>query len=158
MVSAVDADQALRVLAKHKLSDPTLFDVLTATYAELGKLDDARTLNQRAIESNAYSTTETKCQRFARGVLLGEPLALDKLRTLLIAYSTGLGEAAADGDKGDGHSPFARILAENIPIPDVEIGDMFKRVSRQMVATAQQKPSLDFGWGVGEDFAFVGKP
>lgn len=82
LVSAVDAAQALRVLAKHKLSDPALFDVLAATYAELGKLDDARELNDRALESNAYATTETRCHRFARSVVLGDPLALDKLRPL----------------------------------------------------------------------------
>jgi hypothetical protein len=82
LVSGADAGQSLRVLAKHRLSDPTLFDVLAATYAELGKLDDAREINARALESNVYASTETKCHRLARDVALGEPQSLDNLRTL----------------------------------------------------------------------------
>lgn len=82
LVSEADADQAERVLVRHKIDQPELYDLLAATYAELGKLDDARVLSGRAIESNAYAKPVTQCRRLARHVLLGEVQALDKLGKL----------------------------------------------------------------------------
>jgi uncharacterized caspase-like protein len=80
---------------------------------------------------------------------------LDKRRNVLVAYSTGPGEAAADGEKADGNSPFARILAENIPVPDRGIVDMFRNVTTQMVESFDQKPWLDLGWTARDEFVFV---
>jgi hypothetical protein len=79
LVSEGDADQAERVLAHHKIDRPELFDILAATFAELGKLDDALVLNARAMESNGYADTRTKCHRLARHVALGETEMLDTL-------------------------------------------------------------------------------
>jgi uncharacterized caspase-like protein len=81
---------------------------------------------------------------------------LDKRRNVLVAYSTGPGETAADGEKADGNSPFAKILAENIPIPNLGIVDMFRNVTTQMVENFDQKPWLDLGWTAHEEFVFVG--
>lgn len=81
--------------------------------------------------------------------------ALDKKRSIFIAYSTGADEIAADGDKNDGNSPFATVLAENIRVPDQEIDDMFMHVRLRMVENFDQKP-----WqtnGMLRSFAFVGE-
>jgi len=82
--------------------------------------------------------------------------AIDRKRSVLIVYSTGVDETAADGEKEDGNGPFAATLAENIRVPDQEIGDMFRNVSVQMVENFDQKP-----WqsnGMLRRFAFVGEP
>lgn len=83
---------------------------------------------------------------------------LDKKRNVLIVYSTGLGETAADGDKADGNSPFATILAENMRVPNQGIVDTFINVSSQMVDRFDQKPWLDLGWTGREKFTFVSEP
>lgn len=80
---------------------------------------------------------------------------LDKRRNVLVAYSTGPGETAADGDEGDGNSPFAKILSEAIPVPNQGIVDMFFDVSAQMVEHFDQRPWLDVGWSGREKFVFV---
>ena len=82
--------------------------------------------------------------------------ALDKKRSVLIVYSTGVDETAADGEKEDGNSPFASILAENMRVPDQEISDMLRTVSLQMVENFDQKPWQNNG--MLRSFAFVGEP
>ena len=83
---------------------------------------------------------------------------LDKKRNVLIVYSTGLGETAADGDKAVGNSPFAIVLAENMRVPNQGIVDTFINVSSQMVDGFDQKPWLDLGWTGREKFSFVSEP
>jgi uncharacterized caspase-like protein len=80
---------------------------------------------------------------------------LDRHRNVLVAYSTGPGETATDGEERDGNSPFAKILAESIPVPDQGIVDMFFSVSAQMVEHFDQRPWLDVGWPGREKFVFV---
>ncbi|HEU4651925.1 MAG TPA: caspase family protein [Croceibacterium sp.] len=81
---------------------------------------------------------------------------LDKRRNVIVAYSTGPGEAAADGERSDGNSPFAKILAENILVPNKGIIEMFRNVTVEMVENFDQKPWLDLGWTAREEFVFVG--
>ena len=80
---------------------------------------------------------------------------LDKKRSVVIVYSTGLGEPAADGAKEDGNGPFATILAENIGVPNQGIVDLFDNVSTQLVDAIDQKPYLELGLYGSEKFAFV---
>ena len=80
---------------------------------------------------------------------------LDKHRNVLVAYSTGPGETATDGSERDGNSPFAKILCENIPVPNQGIVDMFFSVSAQMVEHFDQRPWLDVGWPGRQKFVFV---
>ena len=55
-----------------------------------------------------------------------------------IASSTGSGKAAFDGD--DGHSPYARALADAISAPGEKLEDVFKSVRRQVrLATGEQQ-------------------
>jgi uncharacterized caspase-like protein len=77
---------------------------------------------------------------------------LDPNRNVMIAFSTGLGQTAPDGDNGN--SPFTRALADNILVPDVEIGVMLRRVSQKLVKDGYQKPW--FNSGMNDAFAFVG--
>ncbi len=52
--------------------------------------------------------------------------AVAESRGVIIAFSTGPNSVAKDGE-GD-HSPYSRALAEAIPLPGVEVEQMFKRV------------------------------
>jgi uncharacterized caspase-like protein len=55
-----------------------------------------------------------------------------------IASSTGSGKAAFDGD--DGHSPYARALADAISAPGEKLEDVFKSVRRQVrLATGERR-------------------
>ena len=92
------------------------------------------------------------------GLTLFDRKGLDKKRSWLIVYSTGLGEPAADGDKDAGNSPFATILAENMSVPNQGVRDMFDEVSTQMVDDFDQKPYVELGGYGREKFAFVTAP
>ena len=79
--------------------------------------------------------------------------SLDSERSILVAYSTGLGENAADGE--DQNGPYAKVLAENLLTPNLPLGSLFNRVRAQMVRDGLQKP-----WesnGMLREFAFVGE-
>lgn len=78
----------------------------------------------------------------------------DPERSVLIAYSTGLGEAAADG--ADGNSPYAKTLAENMLTPELPLEILFRNVRLQMVGQGYQKPWESSGMLRG--MAFVGEP
>jgi uncharacterized caspase-like protein len=78
---------------------------------------------------------------------------VDPERNVMIAYSTGLGENAADGDGDNG--PYAKALADNILVPDLPLEAMFRRVRAQMVKGGSQKPWESNGMLRG--FAFVGE-
>jgi uncharacterized caspase-like protein len=78
---------------------------------------------------------------------------VDPERSVMIAYSTGLGENAADGDGDNG--PYAKALADNILVPDLPLEAVFRRVRAQMVKSGSQKP-----WesnAMLRSFAFVGE-
>ena len=69
------ANAAEKLLATAKVEDVEIFDLLAATYFELGKPVDAYEINERAIDRQRHSTDAAKCHRFARRVLLTEPTA-----------------------------------------------------------------------------------
>jgi hypothetical protein len=75
------ADVAERLLQKHNLPDLAILDTLAATYIEIGRDDDARQINRRAIAFAGHTTTAAYCRRYARDILLGGDLA--QLRPLL---------------------------------------------------------------------------
>ncbi len=79
---------------------------------------------------------------------------LDPERNVMIAFSTGLGQTAPDGEEG-GNSPFARTLADNLLAPDVAIEVLLRRVSAQLVKDGYQKPW--YSSGMLDAFAFVGE-
>jgi hypothetical protein len=67
------ADAAEKLLATAKIEDVEIFDLLAATYFELGKPADAYEINERAIDRQRASADAAKCHRFARRVLLTSP-------------------------------------------------------------------------------------
>ena len=103
---------------------------------------------QNHVSENLRPAAQAGLTRFDRK-------GLDKKRTVLIVYSTGLGEPAADGDKDAGNGPFATILAENIGTPNQGVVDLFDTVSTQMVDAFDQKPYVEWGGYGSEKFAFV---
>jgi hypothetical protein len=78
----------------------------------------------------------------------------DPDRSFMIAYSTGLGETAADGDAGN--SPYARTLAQYILQPGMPLEIMFRNVRVAMVRQGFQKPWESNGMLRG--WSFVGDP
>jgi len=78
---------------------------------------------------------------------------VDPERSILIAYSTGLGENAADGEFDNG--PYATALAENLLTPNLSLEALFRRVRAQMVKSGRQKPWESNAMVRG--FAFVGE-
>ena len=106
-----------------------------------------------ACRRNAFPKTSRPVTE--QGLAEFNTKALDKKRSIFIAYSTGADETAADGEKDEGNGPFATVLAENIRVPGQEIDDMFMQVRLQMVENFDQKP-----WqtnGMLHSFAFVGQ-
>lgn len=67
------ADDAARLLAKHKITDIVVLDVLAATYVELGKLDDAYTINELALARDNRRDQADRCQRLTRRIVLQPP-------------------------------------------------------------------------------------
>ena len=78
----------------------------------------------------------------------------DPERSILVAYSTGLGEAAADGD--DSNSPYAKTLASHMLQPGLPLEILFRNVRLAMVNSGYQKPWESSGMLKG--FAFLGEP
>ncbi len=90
----------------------------------------------------------------AKGLAQIDARTQDPHRNVLIAYSTGLGESAADGK--DGNSPYAKTLAAIMLTPDLPLEILFRNVRKQMINAGFQKPweSTSMVDGV----AFVGQP
>lgn len=78
----------------------------------------------------------------------------DPERSILVAYSTGLGESAADGDGKN--SPYASTLAENMVQPGLPLEILFRNVRLAMVRAGYQKPWESSGLLRG--FSFFGEP
>jgi len=73
LVDAGDADMAQRLLAKAKIGDLAVFDTLAASYVEIGKLDDATTLNEAAIGAYDFANPAHQCERITRRLLMTTP-------------------------------------------------------------------------------------
>jgi hypothetical protein len=146
---------------------------LVATDAPLGKPDDIsrfgikadnvlRIMASAGAESNILILDACRPNRVSGALRpfaaagLAEVDARDKdpERGFLIAYSTGLGESAADG--ADGNSPYARTLADHMLRPGIPLEVLFRNVRKAMVDNGYQKPweSTSMQRGI----AFVGEP
>ena len=75
---------------------------------------------------------------------------------VFIASSTGSGRAALDGV--DGHSPYSKLLADEIVTPGQKLEDVFKRVRRQVrLTTAEQQIPWE-STALETDFYFIPPP
>jgi uncharacterized caspase-like protein len=72
---------------------------------------------------------------------------------VFIASSTGSGKSAFDGD--DGHSPYARALAEAITTPGEKLEDVFKSVRRQVRLSTREQQIPWESTALEFDFYFV---
>ena len=71
LVDAGSADQAQRVLARVLGGDPWLYDYIAATYAEVGRLDDATVFNDLALGMAGLPADE--CHRIVKKLAIEAP-------------------------------------------------------------------------------------
>jgi hypothetical protein len=72
IVCELPAKEAERTLAKYQLDNVDILDNLAATYVELGRDDDARVINKRAIEYATQQSDASLCRRATRAILLSD--------------------------------------------------------------------------------------
>jgi tetratricopeptide (TPR) repeat protein len=104
-----------------------------------------------ACRNNPFVTRMARSGSSTRSIARGLP-ALEPEGDVLVAYATKHGTTALDGE-GD-NSPFALALAENIPVPNVDVRVMFGRV-RDTVRKATKNQQEPYTYGsVGGDLLF----
>jgi len=86
LVDAGSADQAQRVLARVWIQPAAIYDVVAATYAEVGKLDDATVFNDLALAM--MGTSEQRCRRLVKRIAIEGPLASSTARYELEQMTT----------------------------------------------------------------------
>ena len=70
VVDAGAADISADLLARARIDDVEIYDLVSATYAEVGRTADARWFNGRALASSASAG---RCERRAKEIVLSEP-------------------------------------------------------------------------------------
>jgi hypothetical protein len=93
LVGHGDADAAEGYITRHFIRDTHVLDLVAASYAELGRLDDASAINRLAIDSDSVAAAATKCRRLAKQVVLtrdraAHAIPLEELRSY-VAYPQG---------------------------------------------------------------------
>jgi hypothetical protein len=73
VVDAGDADEAARVLALAQVDDVAIYDLVAASYAEVGKVPDAIVFGDRAIAAQQTRRPAEQCMRLARRAVLVDP-------------------------------------------------------------------------------------
>ena len=73
VISSGDANDATRLLAKHRITDITVLDTIAASYVELGRLDDAYDINELAIATDDRKNHANRCRRLTRRYALRPP-------------------------------------------------------------------------------------
>ena len=76
VVDAGAADISGDLLARARIDDVEIYDLVSATYAEVGRTDDARWFNGRAMAS---SSTGGRCERRAKEIVLSDPYQREEL-------------------------------------------------------------------------------
>jgi hypothetical protein len=73
VVDAGDADDAARVLASAQVDDVAIYDLVAASYAEVGKSQDALVFADRAIAAQQTRKPAEHCMRIARKAVISDP-------------------------------------------------------------------------------------
>lgn len=73
VISSGDANDATRLLAKHRIKDVAVLDTIAASYVELGRLDDAYEINELAITNDDRRNHANRCKRLTRRIVLRPP-------------------------------------------------------------------------------------
>jgi hypothetical protein len=87
LVESQDADHAEQLLSDEGLRDPHLWDVLAASYFEVGKDADALQATSTAFQLAPSALPAATCHRLAREILLGSTALRDLLRPQLEALA-----------------------------------------------------------------------
>ena len=106
LVQNGDADHAEHLLAKAKVEDIAIFDLLAASYFEVGKNADAAEINERAIDRQQKTSDAAKCHRYAKRIILEPPGA----RALYLMELDALGDEPARSRKKLSTDPECRQL------------------------------------------------
>lgn len=95
------------------------------------------------IDTNVNADGTIAAEGTTRGAGVAGLAAVDPDRGTLIAYAQRSGEVALDG--ATDNSPFARALMQQMQIPGVEIGLMFRQVRDEVLAETQnlQEPYVN---------------
>lgn len=72
VVDAGPSDVAEELLSRAQIDDLAIYDLIAATYAEVGRTSEARYFNGRAIAGSTAGTAGV-CERHARDILLAPP-------------------------------------------------------------------------------------
>jgi hypothetical protein len=85
LVGHGDADAAEGYMTRNLIRDTRVMDLLAASYAEMGKHDDAYAINRLAIDADRSASAATKCLRLVRHIVLlpstsGREFPLEQLR------------------------------------------------------------------------------
>lgn len=70
IANAGGLDAADKLLNKHRLGDIELYDLLSATYLELGREQDAAEMNLRALDTVGHTTNAMHCRRLVKDIML----------------------------------------------------------------------------------------
>lgn len=73
VVDAGDADDAAQILSAALVDDIAIFDIVAASYAEVGKAKDAVAFADRAVAAHQTRRPVEHCMRITRRVVLSEP-------------------------------------------------------------------------------------
>lgn len=131
---SVDSERALRYSA---------IDIQEVV-SEMERRADASIAILDACRDNPFLAALTRGIGASRSTTIARGLGLMRLsgRGALIAYAAASGDVAADG--GGGHSPFTSALLAEIGTPQVEVGLVFRRVTRRVIEETGggQRPEL----------------
>ena len=72
IVDSGDSAHAQRVLADARVDEVAMFDLISASYEEVGKTDDAMVFNDLAIDAYTMSKPGDHCHRLAKRVVIAE--------------------------------------------------------------------------------------
>jgi hypothetical protein len=89
LIQSQDAEHADQLLSDEGLRDPLLWDVLAASYFEVGKDADALYATSTAIQLAPRAAAAPTCHRLAREILLGSDARRELLRKQLDALASG---------------------------------------------------------------------
>lgn len=146
-------------------ADPQTEDEIQRQSADVGELVDRLSLIRTGV--NIVVLDACRVNPFAGGVIVGPDgrrlrfrgatpgglASLDAPVGTLVAFSTAPNGVALDGASGQ-HSVYARHLLANLPIPGLQIEQLFKRVR---IAVAEDTGRVQVPWessSLTSDFCF----
>jgi hypothetical protein len=144
---ASDSESGLNYLIPVDVEDADTSTLWDNSVALKGEMLDK--LSQNAPDATHYVVVDacrTELRLRSKGTRAFEVdgrgfVPIPRSANLVVAYSTSPGSTASD--IGDGSSPYARALAEELLKPGLEVFQMFRNVQRRVKQSTGQVPWLD---------------